>query len=90
MHHIPLSGDRKYINLETFFSLEELIFVEKKVFCASSRRISFGRKNIILERIHFVLKEINSVDKKLLCSIPGGNSFGRKFLFGKNLFCSGI
>ena len=64
-----------------FFSWEELISVEKKLFCSSSRRISFDRKNTILESIHFVLEEINSVDKKLVHSIYGGNSFGRKVFF---------
>ena len=56
-------------------SWEELISAERKLFCSSSRRISFGRKNAILK--------INTVDKKLLCSITGGNSFGRKFYFWK-------
>ena len=60
-------------------SCKELISVEKKLFCSSSRRISFDRKNSILERIYFVLKERNSVDKKLVCSILGRKSFCRKF-----------
>ena len=79
MYYNPLSGDRKYINLENFFSWEELISVEKKLFCSSSKRISFDRKNNILERNHFELKEINSVDKKLVCSILDGKSFGSMF-----------
>ena len=79
MYYNPLSGDRKYINLKLFFTWEELISVEKKLFCSSSRRISFDRNSTILDRINLVWEEINFVDKKLVCSIAGGNSFGKKF-----------
>ena len=60
-------------------NFQESISVKKKLFCSSSRRISFDRNSTILESINLVWEEINFVDKKLVCSIPGGNSFGKKF-----------
>ena len=79
MYYNPLSGTGNILIWEYCFSWEELISVEKKLFCSSSIRISFDRNNSILEIINFVWEEINFVDKKLVCSIPGGNSFGKKF-----------
>ena len=64
---------------EHCFSWDELISFEKTLFFSSFRRISFDRKNTILEKMYFVLEEITSVDKKLVCSIFGSNSFGGKF-----------
>ena len=64
---------------ERCFSWDELISFEKTLFFSSFRRISFDRKNTILEKMYFVLEEITSVDKKLVCSIFGSNSFGGKF-----------